>query len=274
MPENINKAFALVSIFVNIYMEYSMKIIFLILILSSFSLLEAATAPITIKESIVKAMQSPLRSEKEKLRDRNRHPVQTLLFFGLRQDMKVIELIPGGGWYTKILAQVLAENGDFSVALATKRVSDSLLGKEGMEFINYIESDANIRREAGSRFNTVDVFNFGLTDTDLIFTFRNYHNFSEEGRKRINEAVFRALKPGGIYAVIDHTRRHMQRLNDENGRRIDPVLAIKEIQAAGFLLQDYSTLHYRADDELRYEVGRKTVRGNTDRFTLKFIKPK
>jgi predicted methyltransferase len=54
---------------------------------------------------------------------------------------------------------------------------------------------------------------------------------------------------------------------------MDPVLIIKEVQEAGFQLVDYSTLHYRPDDELRYEVGRKSVTGNTDRFTLLFIKP-
>ena len=90
----------------------------------------------------------------------------------------------------------------------------------------------------------------------------------------MNKAVFDALKPGGTYAVVDHTRRHMQKLNNENGRRVDPVLAIKEIQQAGFEFVDYTNLHYRPDDELRYEVGRKTVTGNTDRFTFKFIKPK
>ncbi len=61
--------------------------------------------------------------------------------------------------------------------------------------------------------------------------------------------------------------------NPENRRRMDPVLAIREIQAAGFRLVDFSGLHHRPDDELRYEVGRKTVTGNTDRFTLKFVKP-
>jgi predicted methyltransferase len=81
------------------------------------------------------------------------------------------------------------------------------------------------------------------------------------------------LKSGGIYAVVDHNRRHMQADDNENRRRMDPVLAIKEIQAAGFVLADYSDLHYRPDDELRYEVGRATVTGNTDRWTLKFIKP-
>ena len=86
-------------------------------------------------------------------------------------------------------------------------------------------------------------------------------------------AAFDALKPGGLYGVIDHTRRHNDPDTSENWRRMDPVLAIVEIQAAGFELVDSSDLHYRPDDELRYEVGRKTVRGNTDRFTLLFKKP-
>ena len=64
----------------------------------------------------------------------------------------------------------------------------------------------------------------------------------------------------------------MEGLNGENGRRFDPVLAIKEIQAAGFEFVDYSDLHFRADDELEYEVGRRSVSGNTDRWTLKFKK--
>jgi predicted methyltransferase len=88
----------------------------------------------------------------------------------------------------------------------------------------------------------------------------------------MNRAAYDALKPGGIYAVVDHTRRHMQADDPENRRRIDPVLAIKEIQAAGFKLVDFSTLHYKPDDELRYEVGRASVTGNTDRWTLKFVK--
>ncbi|NRA61667.1 MAG: methyltransferase, partial [Psychrobium sp.] len=82
----------------------------------------------------------------------------------------------------------------------------------------------------------------------------------------------KALKSGGIYGVVDHTRRHMQAADGENGRRFDPVLAIKEIQQAGFELVDYSTLHYRDADELVLEVGKDSVTGKTDRFTLLFKK--
>jgi predicted methyltransferase len=113
----------------------------------------------------------------------------------------------------------------------------------------------------------------GVDDVDMVLTFRNYHNFGPEGRAAMNAAVFDALKPGGIYAVVDHTRRHMESDNNENRRRIDPVQAILEIEAAGFEFVGYSDLHFRPDDTLVYEVGRKTVTGNTDRWTLKFMKP-
>jgi predicted methyltransferase len=85
--------------------------------------------------------------------------------------------------------------------------------------------------------------------------------------------VFKALKSGGLYGVVDHTKRHMEPENVENRRRIDPVLVIKEMQDAGFELVEFSDLHYRADDELEYEVGRRSVTGNTDRFTMLFRKP-
>jgi predicted methyltransferase len=107
----------------------------------------------------------------------------------------------------------------------------------------------------------------------MALTFRNVHNFDAESRARMNRAVFDALKSGGLYGVVDHTKRHMEPENPENRRRIDPVLVIKEMLDIGFEFVGYSDLHYRADDELRYEVGRRTVTGNTDRFTFLFRKP-
>ena len=225
------------------------------------------------ENKIKQAMQSELRTEKDTKRDANRLPLETLKFFGFRDNMKVIELLPGGGWYTKLLAPTLAENGEFFVAMGTGRVSKGLTGKEGMDFLSIINDNANIRKEKGDRFYSVDKFDLAEKDVDMIFTFRNYHNFSYEGRKLMNDAAFKALKAGGIYAVVDHTRRHMQELDKENGRRIDPVLAIKEIQDAGFVLVDYSTMHARSIDALKYEVGHKGVTGQTDRFTIKFKKP-
>jgi len=224
------------------------------------------------KEKIEAAMQADVRGEADTERDRNRRPVQTLEFFGLRDDMTIVELMPGGGWYTKLLAPVMAENGAYYAAVGTGRVESSLVGEPGFEEVNVVAKEANIFRPEGSRFYAIENLDLEVEDADMVLTFRNYHNFGPEGRAALNEAAYDALKIGGIYAVVDHTRRHMQPDGPENGRRVDPILAIKEIQAAGFRLVDYTDLHYRADDELRYEVGRASVTGNTDRFTLKFVK--
>jgi len=226
-----------------------------------------------VETKLKAAMEADIRTESEVERDRNRSPVDTLEFFGLRDDMKVIELLPGGGWYTKLLAPVMADNGELYVALGTGRVKERVLNQDGFENVIVVAEDAKIYRPEGSRFYALELDTLEVEDADIAFTFRNYHNFAAEGRAAMNRAVYDALKPGGTYAVVDHNRRHMESDNNENRRRVDPVLAIREIEAAGFEFVDFTDLHFRPDDELRYEVGRKTVTGNTDRWTLKFRKP-
>ena len=223
-----------------------------------------------IDDKVQAALASDIRTEAETARDANRRPLETLKFFGLADDMHVLELVPGGGWYTKVLAPVLAENGRLAVSIGAEGVA-SVIDEQGWE-VEVVET-GNFSPVEGSRLYQITDVDFGEGVFDMALTFRNLHNFNEVGRNAINAAVFRALKSGGRYGVVDHTRRHMQADNYENWRRMDPVLAIKEIEAAGFEFVDYSDLHYRADDELVYEVGRKTVTGNTDRFTLLFRKP-
>lgn len=226
-----------------------------------------------IDAKVEAALAAEARPEADRARDRNRRPLQTLKFFGLEDDMRVLELIPGGGWYTRVLAPVLAENGQLYVSIGTRRVSEGVLTEPGFEAVEAVETTSNIRREEGSRFYSLDEFDFGLKDLDMVLTFRNVHNFDADARKILNDAVFKSLKSGGLYGVVDHTMRHMEPANFENRRRIDPVLVIKEALEAGFEFVDYSDLHYRADDELEYEVGRRSVSGNTDRFTFLFRKP-
>jgi predicted methyltransferase len=226
-----------------------------------------------IGKKIQAAVDSDIRTAAEKERDANRMPRQTLEFFGLREDMRVVELVPSGGWYTKIIAPVVAEQGKLYLAVGTRRIGAVLEAHEELSKAEVLETDAKLTPTDVMGLFEVNEFSLGIDDADLVLTFRNLHNFTPESREHMNEAVFAALKPGGLYGVIDHTRRHNEPDTQENWRRMDPVLAILEIQAAGFELVDYSDLHYRPDDELRYEVGRKTVRGNTDRFTLLFRKP-
>lgn len=221
--------------------------------------------------SLEAALADVARPEADRERDRNRKPADTLAFFGLRDDMTVLELVPGGGWYTRLLAPTLAEHGKLYVSIGTRNVQENLLSQDGYEDVTVLPFTAIGDRD-GRRLN-VDAFDFGVEDVDLVLTFRNLHNFTESGRAAMNAATFDALAPGGHYGVVDHTRRHMEEDSSENWRRMDPVQMIKEIEAAGFEFVDYSDLHFRADDELEYEVGRRSVSGNTDRFTLLFRKP-
>ena len=226
-----------------------------------------------IDAKVEAALAAEARPESHRERDRNRRPLQTLKFFGLKDDMRVLELLPGGGWYTRVLAPVLAENGTLYVAIGTNWMQENVLIEPGFEEVEVLETSANVRRPEGSRYYALDDFDFGVSDLDMVLTFRNLHNFDPESRERMNRQVFRALKSGGLYGVVDHTKRHMEPENVENRRRIDPVVVIKEMQDQGFEFVGHSDLHYRADDELRYEVGRRSVTGNTDRFTMLFRKP-
>jgi predicted methyltransferase len=243
------------------------------LILSVLLISLTTFAHADIDAKVEGALSAEGRPEADMARDKNRMPLDTLNFFGLSDDMRVLELLPGGGWYTRVLAPVLAENGKLYVAIGTGRVKDKLLTQPGFENVEVIETNENTHRPEGARLYTMDEFDFGVRDLDMVLTFRNVHNFGEEGRVLMHRESFEALRSGGIYGIVDHTRRHMERDDNENRRRIDPVLVIKEVQAAGFEFVDYSDLHFRADDELEYEVGRRSVSGNTDRFTFLFRKP-
>lgn len=233
----------------------------------------AAAQDSAIADKVREAMQGDVRSEADVARDANRKPVETLEFFGLTDDMRVLELLPGGGWYTKLLAPTLRDRGELYVAIGTGNVTENLLREPGFDRVEVLDIDAGIERSGEFRTAYIAPFTFGVTGIDMALTFRNMHNFTPEGRANINRAVFEALRPGGIFGVVDHSRRHMEPMTAENRRRADVVEIIKEALEAGFELVDYSDLHYRPDDELRYEVGRRTVTGNTDRFTLKFRKP-
>lgn len=228
------------------------------------------TVSADLQEDVTAAMASELRTDAEKARDANRKPVATLEFFGLTSDMRVLELLPGGGWYTKLLGPVLEDNGKLYVAIGTQGV-ERIKSGGALQSVEVVTIGGEFERRG--RFTEIPGLTIDVTDIDMALTFRNLHSFTADGRKGMNEAVFKALKAGGIYGVVDHTRRHMQADDNENRRRLDPVLMIKEIEAAGFEFVDSSDLHYRPDDELLYEVGRRTVTGNTDRFTLLFRKP-
>jgi predicted methyltransferase len=254
----------------------SMKITLSSLTLATVLLSQVFTSQAAQNElqtNIQSAMKMDFRTEADTKRDRNRSPAQALVFFNFKQNMKVIEFAPGNGWYSKILAPLLAEKGELHLAYKAEWLDnmDELLSHKAFKSTKKLPialswNNKEYRYDLGK-------LSFGMNDADMVLNIREYHNFNEEDKIKLNNAAFSALKAGGTYVIIDHTRRHMIDETRELSRREDPVTVILEVQKAGFILEKSSNMFSRPDDELIYEVGRKTVTGNTDRFTLVFKKP-
>jgi predicted methyltransferase len=221
------------------------------------------------RNKIEQALSSSIRDAAETARDANRKPGEVLEFFGLEDGMKVLEISPATGYWSKFVGPTLCENGGelvFSVGVSDDFKND-VMSLDGLECTSAINNEISLRN--------LPEFSFDDSQFDMVLTFWNLHNPSVEGRKNLNEAVFSALNSGGIYGVVDHTRRHLEPTSREaqNGRRLDPVLIIKEMIDVGFEFVDFSPMHYHPEDNLSQEVGTSGVRGNTDRFTMSFRKP-
>lgn len=219
------------------------------------------------KARIEQSLSGNIRDAAEVARDANRKPADVLEFFGLEDTMKVLEISPATGYWSKFIGPTLCSAGGelvFSVGVSDSFKSD-VMTLDGLDCTSAINDPITLR--------DLPAFDFETGDFDMVLTFWNLHNPSVEGRANLNQAVFDALKSGGIYGVVDHTRRHMQPGNRAVGRRLDPVLIIKEMLDVGFEFVDYSDMHYHPEDDLTQEVGTPGVRGNTDRFTMKFRKP-
>jgi len=238
----------------------------LLLILFSFSCYVQA-------ESHLLDLNHPSRSEEEKSRDINRKPQEALDFYGIKPDMTVIELFAGGGWYTKLLAPYLEENGKLYVSIGTDRV-EKVIDQFGFSAVEPTGKLAGFEKsDLPGYIYDISSIDFEQSNVDAILTFRNAHNLTVSARKHLNKAVFDALKPGGIYGVIDHTRRHMAPMSAEAWRRVDPVTIIHEALQAGFEFAGYSDLHARPEDSLTHHSRHESLVNESDRFTLKFIKP-
>ena len=246
-----------------------------LLLLSSAALAQPAVqSSDAARQAIEAALQSDIRPAADKARDAERKPLEVLSFFRLEPDMRVIEILPFGGWYTKIIGPVVRDSGMmYTVQPELGAYSDELipvLELPGMDKV--VKLDWNGPAPAGGN-PFVGSGSWDVEPVDLIVTFRNYHNFGYDDRMTINKSAFDALRSGGLYGIVDHTRRHNEASNRENGRRVDPVLVIKEVQATGFVFVDYSDALRSPEDELLLEVGKPEVSGKSDRFTMLFMKP-
>jgi predicted methyltransferase len=239
------------------------------------------------------AIAGPHRSEANRARDQYRNPRETLQFFGFRPDMTVVEITPGAGWYTEILAPALRANGRLLAA------HNNPQGPEAQQRQRTAFMDKLAANPAVFDRVTVTSFGQGIEDNiapagsaDLVLTFRNVHNWQMAGfADEAFRAFHRALKPGGVLGVVEH-RLPEDRPDTEETRRSGYVKqseVIRLAEAAGFRFDGASEINANPRDTADHAGGVWTLPpvlrggdtdrekylaiGESDRMTLRFVKP-
>lgn len=237
----------------------------------------ATTAAIATKipPAIAAALADPARPDADKARDANRKPAETLSFAGVKVGDQVGELLPGGGYFTRLLSKTVGPTGHV-YGLAPPRAADAAA--------NVPDFAARVKAIAAEpAYANVSVVLHPLNDIsfpvplDLVWTTQNYHdlhNVPDLDVVAFDRRVFAALKPGGIFFVLDHAAAPGSGDRDTKTlHRIDPETVKREALAAGFLFAGSSDLLRGAEDPHTATVFDPLIRGKTDQFMLKFRKP-
>jgi predicted methyltransferase len=221
------------------------------------------------------AVADPGRPAADTERDANRKPAETLLFAGIAPGQQIAELLPGGGYFTRIMAKAVGPNGHI-YALVPAPSADAPANSP--DFAARVKALA-----ADPHFSNVSVIvePFAQLKTpvpvDMVWTSQNYHdlhNFPGLDITVFNQMVFEALKPGGTYFILDHaTEPGAGTTETATLHRIDPEAVKREVLAAGFVFVGSSNLLRRSSDPHTAKVFDPAIRGQTDQFILKFRKP-
>jgi len=250
---------------------------------SAASQAEQGTTADGMATALKALLAAPHRAEQESVRDQYRHPVETLTWFGIQPQMKVVEIWPGGGWYTAILAPFLKERGLYYAAIFqnAQPFKDKLAANSdvyGKVIVTELISPEKTEvAPAGS--------------ADMVLTFRNVHNWMNRGfAEDVFKAMYRALKPEGILGVVEHRGNPA---GPQDPKAVSGYVTeehvIKLAEAAGFRLVGRSEINANAKDTKDYPQGVWTLPpvlrlgevdrdkylaiGESDRMTLKFKKP-
>ncbi|MBI3675941.1 MAG: class I SAM-dependent methyltransferase [Proteobacteria bacterium] len=245
-----------------------MKKISLAIVLITLSL--GGTAIANVPDSIVKAVADTTRPKDDRDVDALRLPAETIAFAGVKRGMVVGELYPCGGYFSRMLSDVVGPKG-------------KIYGLETTRWKGCLPADEKMAAEPGRANVTVGGFGFGEftlpEKVDLFWITQNYHDlhikdYGDVDMAAFNKHVFDSLKSGGVYFILDH------QANPGTGEdqikalhRIEKAQIIREVKAAGFrLVAEGDFLHRESDDHTK-SIFDPSVKGHTDQYALKFVKP-
>ena len=246
------------------------------------------------KEALEQSLQGNHRSEVNRLRDKYRRPVETLTFFGVKPNSNVVEITPGRGWYSEILAPLLKANGTFTAVIYDADLTDNAYLKKLNGFYKTKLSDnpeiySNVQLEEINHKSPV----FDLdSSADFVLTFRNVHNWAKSGTTdEMFGSFYKALKTGGVLGVVEHRARAGTPISQQiKSGYMTEQFVVKTAERAGFVFNAGSKINNNSLDAKDHKNGVWTLLpiqrglsdkeksvyakiGESDRMTLKFVKP-
>jgi predicted methyltransferase len=247
------------------------RITFLLAPMIAFAPLAADAAPQKLPAYIAAALADPNRPANNKEGDSFRLPAETIGFAGVRPGMVVGEFYPGGGYFTRVLSDVVGPSGH-------------VYGIENDRWKGAVEANKALLAEGKWNNVSMDVQPFGTVNfprpLDLAWITQNYHDlkiakYGSVDTLAFDRAVFAALKPGGTFFILDHqgapglTDAQIEKLH-----RINRDQVIKEVTSAGFKLAGEGKFLRRPGDDHTKPIFDESIRGHTDQYALKFVKPR
>jgi predicted methyltransferase len=229
---------------------------------------------VDVSPEIRAAVAAKDRLPADRALDAGRHPAETLAFFGIAPGMRVAELGAGGGYTAELLARVVGSKGTvyghnspFILERFAAKPWAARLSRKVMRNVQRVDSDFDQPLPPDAR------------DLDAVLMILFYHDTVWMGvdRAHMNAAIFRALKPGGVYGIVDHSARTGARMNDvKTLHRIEEQVVRDEVEEAGFVLAAEASFLRNPEDPRDWNDSPTAAgerRGTSDRFVLKFVKP-
>ncbi len=221
-------------------------------------------------DAIAAAIADPGRPQADVKADALRKPAEMLEFAGIKPGMKVMDMMPGGGYFTRLFAKAVGPTG-FVYSFQPTEFDAFLHGrKPAIDDVALSYPNVSVIKAPIEHLTAPEPL-------DLVWTSQNYHdlkNFKTVDTNVVDRAVFKALKPGGIFIVLDHSAPKGSGVSDTDTlHRIDEDVVKKEVTAAGFELVGESNALRNPADTRTLKVFDPQIRGHTDQFILKFRKP-
>ena len=259
---------------------------------------EESAAPSAVRAALEAAVAGSWRTPAFKQRDRWRHPVQTLEFFGIRPDMTVVEVLPGGGWYTEILAPFLRDHGQLIEAAFPEQSQNPFIRRMAKRFDTKLAARPEIYGKVRLiPYEPPEYMPLGPPGSaDMILTFRNMHDLifgnvhseiTDEVMQRFFREAYLTLKPGGVLGVVAHRAGAGEPASRTYSKgRLSQAFIVAEARRAGFDLAAASEINANPGDQHEYPVwylapslgkGSKEPYvsiGEADNMTLRFVKPR